>query len=91
LYLPDSVLFFGAAESPPWREIFLFYLFALAPCRVFVFTLADPDVAKIIFRVANYNDDFAGFGVLVDPRGNFPEVLPDLPSGAWRPAAFFFL
>lgn len=71
-----SVLFFNGAE------IFFFYLFALAPGGVFVFALADPDVAEVIFSIAacplrRDNDyDLAGCGVLINSGRNVPESLP---------------
>ena len=65
------VLYLGFQNG---AEIFFFDFFSLAPGCVAVFVVADPDVAEIIFSVGNYNNHFAGFGVLVDSWRDFPEA-----------------
>ena len=42
-------------------------------------------MTEIIFRVGNYDDDLAGFGVFINSGRNVPETLPAL-----RPRSFFF-
>ena len=65
------VLYLGFQNG---AEIFFFYFFPLTPGGVFVFTLADPDVAEVVFGVGNYDNDLAGSDVLINTRGYFPEA-----------------
>ena len=69
-------------------EIFFLYFFTLAPDCIAVFTLADPDVAEIIFGIRNYDNDFVCFRIDVNARRDLPEPLPDR-AGIGRPAFFF--
>ena len=65
------VLYLGFYDG---AEVFFFYFFTLSPGGVTVFVIADPDVAEVVFGVGNYDNDFAGFGVLVNAGRNVPEA-----------------
>ena len=83
------VLYLGFQNG---AEIFFFYFFPLTPGGVFVFTLADPDVAEVVFGVGNYNNDLAGSDVLINTRGYFPEALAETRARRgirWRVFCFY--
>ena len=60
------------------------------------FSLADPDVAEVVFGIGNYNNEFASGGVLVNAGRNVPEAEPKVRCGVpcdgrlWRARFFFF-